>query len=110
MMEPAHLLLAHTTCSNIAAATRLARGLVEAHLAACVSIGPEIQSVYPWQGRIESEAEVALLIKTSPAKLPALKEFLVENHDYDVPELLVTPVIDGHQPYLEWARKWLEHD
>lgn len=110
MTELPHLLLAHTTCPNASAATRLARGLVDAHLAACVSIGPKIQSVYPWQGRIESEAEVALLIKTSPDKLPALKEFLVENHDYDVPELLVTPVIDGHQPYLDWAREWLDHD
>ena len=109
MMDSPQLLLAHTTCADAAVAERLARALVEAHLAACVSIGPEIRSVYPWEGKIASEGEVALLIKTSAAVLPALKRFVVEHHDYDVPELLVTPVIDGHPPYLQWAAEWLTH-
>ncbi len=109
-MDSPHLVLAHTTCADLDAAERLARALVEAHLAACVSIGPEIRSIYPWQGRIETDQEVPVLIKSSVEALPALKGFLVEHHDYDVPELLVTPVIDGHPPYLQWAREWLGHD
>ena len=110
MMDSPQLLIAHTTCADATAAERLARGLVEAHLAACVSIGSEVRSLYPWQGRIETSQEVPVLIKTTPESLPALKEFFVEHHDYDVPELLVTPVIDGHPPYLQWAREWLSHD
>ncbi len=110
MTDSPKLLLVHTTCADTESAQRLARALIEAHLAACVSLGPEIRSIYPWQGRVESEAEVAMLIKTSPEALPKLKAFLVEHHDYEVPELLVTPVIDGHTPYLDWANEWLARD
>lgn len=102
------LLLAHTTCASAIDAERLARALVEAHLAACVSIGSECRSVYPWQGRIESETEVPLLIKTHPDRITALKQFVAEHHGYEVPELLVTPVLDGLEPYLRWAHEWME--
>lgn len=102
------LLMAQTTCASPDDAERLARGLVEAHLAACVSIGAPVRSIYPWQGRVSSADEVPLLIKTSSSRLPALKAFLVEHHAYELPELLVTPVIDGHEPYLRWADQWLE--
>ncbi|TVS11835.1 MAG: divalent-cation tolerance protein CutA [Wenzhouxiangella sp.] len=104
------LLLAHTTCSSTESARNLARGLVERHLAACVSIGAETASVYPWQGRIEVEQELPLLIKTCPARLDALKDFLAVHHDYEVPELLVTPVIDGSEAYLNWAEGWMHDD
>lgn len=107
-MNASPLLIAQTTCASSDDAERLARGLVDARLAACVSIGAPVRSVYPWQGRIETETEVPLTIKTSPAKLPALKSFMVENHGYEVPEFLVTPVVDGHEPYLRWAEEWLQ--
>lgn len=107
-MDSSRLLIAHTSCASTADAERLARGLVESRLAACVSIGAESRSIYPWQGRIESQSEVPLLIKTTAARLPALKQFMIDQHDYEVPELLVTPVIDGHEPYLRWAREWME--
>lgn len=107
-MNTSPLLIAQTTCASSDDAERLARGLVDARLAACVSIGAPVRSVYPWQGRIETETEVPLTIKTSQAKLPALKSFMVENHNYEVPELLVTPVVDGHEPYLSWAGEWLQ--
>lgn len=107
-MSASPLLLVHTTCASAADAERLARGLVEARLAACVSIGPQICSVYPWQGKVERQMEVPLLIKTSADSVAALKAFIVEQHAYDVPELLVTPVVDGHEPYLDWAREWLQ--
>ena len=107
MNAPA-LLIAQTTCASPADAERLARGLVDAHLAACVSIGSQVRSIYSWQGRIEIDTEVPLTIKTSPSQLAALKRFIVEHHAYEVPELLVTPVIDGHEPYLRWAGEWLE--
>lgn len=107
-MDSTPLLIAHTTCANLADAERLAQGLVEARLAACVGIGGEIRSVYPWQGRIETQVEVPLLIKTSPERLPALKQFIIAQHPYELPELLVTAVVEGHEPYLRWARDWME--
>jgi periplasmic divalent cation tolerance protein len=99
-----------TTCADQAAAERLARALVEARLAACVSIGAPVRSVYPWQGRIEMEQEVVLTIKTVPVRVEALKRFIAEHHDYDVPELLISPVIDGAEDYLQWAEQWMTND
>ncbi len=109
-MPSCRLLLAMTTCADADAAERLARALVEARLAACVSIGAPLRSVYPWQGRIEVEQEVALTIKTAPARIEALKRFIAEHHDYDVPELLISPVTDGSEAYLQWAEQWMTND
>ncbi|MFP4208194.1 MAG: divalent-cation tolerance protein CutA [Wenzhouxiangella sp.] len=99
-----------TTCADEATAERLARKLVEARLAACVSIGAPVRSIYPWQGRIEVEREVALTIKTAPVCVEALKRFIAEHHDYDVPELLISPVTDGTEDYLQWAEQWMTND
>lgn len=99
-----------TTVADSSQAERLARALVERHLAACVSLSAPVTSVYPWQGRIESEAEISLTIKTAPTCLAALKAALAELHPYDVPELLVLPVVDGSEAYLDWARDWINHE
>lgn len=109
-MSSSRLLLAMTTCADAAAAERLARALVEARLAACVSISAPVRSVYPWQGRIEVDEEVGLTIKTSPGRVEALKRFIAEQHDYDVPELLISPVTDGAEAYLQWAEQWMSND
>ncbi|NDY95930.1 divalent-cation tolerance protein CutA [Wenzhouxiangella sp. C33] len=106
-MSSCRLLLAVTTCADASAAERLAAALVEARLAACVSISAPVRSVYPWQGRIEVEQEVVLTIKTAPARIEALKRFIAEHHDYDVPELLISPVTDGAEAYLQWAENWM---
>lgn len=109
MTDQPVLVLAHSTCADLASAERLARGLVEARIAACVSIGASVCSVYPWQGGIETASEVPLLIKTTPGQVAALKRYLADHHDYDVPELLVTPVIDGLDSYLRWATDWISN-
>lgn len=110
MMNSPELVLVHTTCPGAAAAERLAQALVTAHLAACVSIGPPVRSIYPWQGQIESQQELPVMIKTSPDKLSAVEACVIEQHDYAVPEFLVTAVLDGHRAYLDWAGEWLRHD
>ncbi|MEE4638279.1 MAG: divalent-cation tolerance protein CutA [Wenzhouxiangella sp.] len=109
-MTSCRLLLAKTTCVDSAAAERLARALVQARLAACVSIGAPVRSVYPWHERIEMEEEIPLTIKTAPARVAALKRFIAEHHDYDVPELLISPVTDGAEAYLQWAEQWMNND
>ncbi|MEE4329699.1 MAG: divalent-cation tolerance protein CutA [Wenzhouxiangella sp.] len=105
-MKP-KLCLVMTTCADREQAERLARRLVEQRLAACVSIGSPTVSVYPWEGRVEVEQEIPLSIKTSPKHIDNLKRAFDQIHDYDVPEMLVLPVIDGLQPYFDWADDWM---
>lgn len=104
------LSLVMTTCEDRQQAERLARLLVERHLAACVSIGSQVTSVFPWQGRIDNEQEVILTIKTLPERIPALKQAFEKHHPYEVPEMLVIPVVDGLQPYFDWAREWIKYE
>ena len=90
------------TAANGEEATRLADMLVGAHLAACVQILPEIESVYRWQGKIERSSEVLLLAKTTRAKFDDLEREVRALHSYDTPEIVAVPIVAGSAPYLEW--------
>jgi periplasmic divalent cation tolerance protein len=78
--------------------------LIEERLAACVNALPEMESFFRWHGAVERDRERQLLIKTTEARLPALKNRLHEMHPYDLPEFLVIRVIDGTDDYLRWIR------
>lgn len=93
------------TAANGEEATRLAEMLVGAHLAACVQILPELESVYRWQGKIERASEILLLAKTTKAKFPELEREVRALHSYDTPEIIAVPVIIGSRPYLEWLNE-----
>ena len=82
-------------------AAALARGLVEARLAACVQAVP-IAATYRWQGEVETAAEHLLLVKTRADHLDAVKAFLAEHHSYDTPECVALPVAGGLPAYLAW--------
>lgn len=97
-----------TTCPDRETAERLSAMLVEQRLAACVSVGAAVTSSYPWQGSIETESEIPLTIKTTRARVHALKNELVRHHPYEVPEVLVVPVADGLDDYLQWIRDWVQ--
>src|SRR5918997_5989240 len=90
------------TAANVEEATRLADMLVGAHLAACVQILPEIESVYRWEGKIERQAEVLLLAKTTRGKFDDLEREVRALHSYDTPEIVAVPIAIGSAPYLEW--------
>lgn len=81
---------------------RLARALVDERLAACVSVVPGARSFYRWQGAVQSDAEVLLLIKSTEAASSELGRRLRELHSYDVPELLCIQVDGGDSNYLAW--------
>ena len=93
------------TAANGEEATRLADMLVGAHLAACVQILPEMESVYRWQGKIERQSEVLLIAKTTRGKFDDVEREVRALHSYDTPEIVAVPIVAGSAPYLEWLSK-----
>lgn len=85
--------------------TRLARGLVEQRLAACVNLLPPMKSFYEWEGALHEEPECQLVIKTCRARFAELRDWLKVHHPYDEPEILALPVADGSPSYLAWVSK-----
>jgi len=90
------------TAGNREEAARLADMLVGAHLAACVQIYPEMESVYRWKGKIERQAEILLIAKTTKARFEELEREVRALHSYETPEIIAIPLVAGSTPYLEW--------
>ncbi len=90
------------TTGNREEAARLAEMLVGAHLAACVQIMPEMESVYRWKGKIRREPEILMLAKTTRANFAELEREVRALHSYETPEILALPVTAVSAPYLEW--------
>ena len=97
------IVVALTTFPDRARAEAAVRTLVEEKLIACGNISAGWRSIYRWQGAVEESDEVLCLLKTTWAEVPALKARLPALHPYEVPELVVLPVEDGHAPYLAWV-------
>lgn len=95
-------LAAFTTCDSLEAARRMARHLVDRRVAACVNIIPGVESVYRWQGAVESASEWLLMIKTRRDQFDALAAALREVHHYEVPELIAVDITAGLPAYLDW--------
>jgi periplasmic divalent cation tolerance protein len=97
--------LVFTTAGSDAEARNIANELVERRLAACVNIVPRIQSVYRWEGKVESAEEFLLMIKTTDARSADIKAALRELHSYDLPECVVISMQDGSAEYLKWIEQ-----
>jgi periplasmic divalent cation tolerance protein len=95
-------LLVITNLPDRAGAERLARMLVERRLAACVNVLASCRSVYHWKGAVETAEEVPLFIKTTAAQYVALERAIVEEHPYELPEVIAVPLDRGLPAYLEW--------
>ena len=95
-------LLVLSTCPDADTADRLARALLEAGLAACINVVPGLRSLYVWKGELQADAEVLLLIKTTAAKFPALREALVARHPYQLPEVIAVAIEEPAPPALMW--------
>lgn len=95
-------ILVLTTLPAAADAASLARCLVEERLAACVNVFGEMDSVYRWKGAVEQERERQVVIKSSRDRLPDLERRLKNLHPYEVPELIVLPIVGGSAAYLGW--------
>jgi len=94
-----------TTTSSLEEAKKIAHNLVESKLAACVNITPKVVSVYEWQDKINEEEECILLIKTRKELFDAVKERILSIHSYELPEIIMLSIKDGHNEYLEWIEK-----
>ena len=90
------------TTPDLKAARALAKAALQARLTACANLVPKIESHFWWRGKINSGAEVLLILKTTKSKLAALEELALARHPYDTPEFLVLPLTAGSERYLDW--------
>lgn len=90
------------TAANEDEAVKIAKALVEERLAGCVNIIKGIRSIYSWQGKIEDEEEVLLILKTQGRLFDALTKRVRELHSYSVPEVISMPITHGSEDYLKW--------
>ena len=91
-----------TQMPDRASAQSLARSLVETRLAACVSIGAPVESLYHWRGQIETAREVPVAIKTRALLYSRVEAAIVAAHPYELPEVVAVPITHGLAPYLDW--------
>ena len=90
------------TCPDQASADAVAHILVDQQLAACVNIIPAVASVYRWQGKIEKNSELLLLIKTKRIALAGIETAIINHHPYELPEIISIPIHSGLTHYLSW--------
>ena len=90
------------TCPDEATAVRIARTLVEERLAACANALPGVVSIYRWQGELQDDREVLLLIKSNAGAWAALEARIRELHPYELPEVVAVPIVRGSAAYLSW--------
>ncbi len=102
-MKADSLLVVLSTFPDAAAARAAAESLVNERLAACVNILPNVESIYRWQGKVETGAEVLTVIKTTAERYPALEQRLRELHPCEVPEIVALPAAAVAESYLRWA-------
>jgi len=91
-----------TTIDSEAAARQLARGIVDARLAACAQVLSPITSTYWWKGQVEVADEWMIVIKTTAARFAELAAHIKANHSYETPEITATPITEGNPDYLGW--------
>jgi periplasmic divalent cation tolerance protein len=93
----------HVTFGSEEEARRVARAAVEQRLAACANLFAPVHSIYRWEGAVQAEDEVAVVFKTAEARRDDLIAFIVRNHSYDVPGIIVHRPTNVSQPYRAWV-------
>jgi len=91
------------TCATLEEARKIARDVVEKHLAACVNIVTHaVESFYVWEGQLENSSEYLLMMKTTDERLEDLQKQVLALHSYDTPEFIALPIVSGSDAYLKW--------
>jgi len=102
MKSAAQFSIVLVTAPDLKTARSLAKAALKAKLIACANLVPKLESHYWWQGKIESGAEVLLILKTTKANLVALEKLILAQHPYETPEFLVLSLRAGSSKYLDW--------
>ncbi|MGB8169179.1 MAG: divalent-cation tolerance protein CutA [Chthoniobacteraceae bacterium] len=97
------VLVVFTTWPDAVAARAAARVFVEERLAACANLVPAIESIYRWEGKVETASEVWMILKTTIGRYPQLEARIKALHSYEVPEIVSLRVTDGLPAYLRWV-------
>ena len=103
MIKTAQYFVVLVTAPKLTMARKLARGILKNRLAACANLVPGVESHYWWEGKICRDVEMLMVVKTSRAKLKVLEEFVLAEHPYDTPEIVVLPIDSGNRRYLKWV-------
>jgi len=102
--------IVYVTTSTVEEARSLARALLVHKLIACANILPRMESVYRWEGAVQEDAEVVLILKTTEQRVQAIEQKVKELHSYDLPCVVAIPITGGSKDYLNWIRDELERD
>jgi periplasmic divalent cation tolerance protein len=97
--------VALVTVPDAEAGVRIGRTLVDERIIACVNVVAGITSVYRWEGEVQQDSEVLLILKLHASRVPELLRRVPELHPYDLPEVLVLDVVTGFEPYLNWVAR-----
>jgi periplasmic divalent cation tolerance protein len=95
----------YCTCPDIETAQRISRLAVEQRLAACINQIPGITSIYTWDGNIQQDQEVLLIVKTIEERFDDFQKLVNDEHPYDLPEIIALPVTQGSPDYLDWIKQ-----
>ena len=108
MVEKQSKIVILITTSSAEEAHRIADQLLNQRKAACVNIIPRVDSLFWWQGKLDSARESLMVIKTKTSKLKEITELVKKVHSYEVPEVIALPIIGGNEDYLRWIDTTLE--
>lgn len=100
-----HPVLILWTCESKTVAKEMAEKLLQKKLIACASIFPVVESLFHWNGKIDHAQECKVFFKTQSLHFFAIREVILSNSSYEVPEILQIPVEQGHSDYLTWLMK-----
>jgi periplasmic divalent cation tolerance protein len=105
MNEDGEIQVLFCTVPDLETGRRIAARLVEYRLAACVNLLPGVESLYRWQGEVQRDSEILLLIKARAADYPEVEAAILALHPYELPEIIAVPVSGGLPAYLDWVMK-----
>jgi len=102
MKSARNIVIVLVTAPDLRVARKIAKAVLKSRLAACANIVRGIESHYWWNGKLESSAELLMILKSTKSKLAALESTVVANHPYDTPEVISLSLSSSNQKYLKW--------
>lgn len=104
-MEESAYIVVFITTDDAKEARQISKVLLEQRKAACVNIISNVDSLFRWEGKLDSARENLLVVKTKASLLPEVINLVKKVHSYDVPEIIALPIVGGNQEYLDWIEK-----